>query len=123
MIVFRSCDVFFVFSSTVKAYIMWLFICFSSLSFSVLPFNAFFLPLSQNRQQPLQPPENAGHDARGEEESLCCSLKDSNGSRSLLETAIILLHRPLERHPTDPHAFFVDIYKGFCSFLELQTLS
>lgn len=63
------------------------------ISFSLrFAFQCFFFSLSHKTDNnPSPPPENAGHDARGEEESLCCSLKDSSGSHSLLET-IKLLH-------------------------------
>jgi len=81
-------------------------VAFFYIFLSLFCLSIYFLSLSHKTDKPSPPPEYAGHDAPGEEESLCCSLKDSSGSLSLLETAIILLHRPLERHPTDPHGFF-----------------
>lgn len=65
----------------------------------------FFLPVSQNRQQALTTPGERMMLAV--KRSLFVAVLKIAAARSLSlpETAIKLFHRPLERHPTDPHAF------------------
>jgi len=96
---------------------------FLYLSIFVLPFNIFFVPLSQNRQALTTPRVRMGM-MLPVKRSLFVAV--SKIAAALSPSSRLLSYYctvPLSVIPQTPTDFFVDIYKGFCSFLELQTLS
>ncbi len=79
------------------------------ISFSLrFAFQCIFSPSHKTDNKPSPPSENAGHDARGEEESLVAVSKIA-AALTPSQDCYQIIHRALERYPTDPHAFFVDI--------------